>query len=195
VDYAAFDPTWQYNPGRETLAPRFDQYHNVPAAALETALAQYRKDMDTTRLTHGEFKSLLKRIHEADYKPLHCRYQVGNLKETPFKQMQTQGVVDSKIMATDYELWRGTGDTTDQSIPERLFDALYTLLQNPEILYEEQGTGKGYAVFHLVKDTGDGKKIKILVQWSKLKNSTRALKIISMGYAPYDYPDRTYKAL
>ncbi|MDR2393292.1 MAG: phage head morphogenesis protein, partial [Treponema sp.] len=60
LDWSSFgDPTWKYNAGRE-------------------AKARYHRDMNQTRLTEGEFKVLIRRAQEADYKPSNILYQVGN---------------------------------------------------------------------------------------------------------------------
>jgi hypothetical protein len=69
-------------------------------------------------------------------------------------------------MATDFDLRHGTGNKTEnQKIPERLFDVLYQQLQEPEYIFQERVPGKASRerIFYFVKDTKDGKKIKIIV--------------------------------
>jgi hypothetical protein len=196
VDWKSFDPTWQYNPAREALAPNFNKYQNVPKTVLGKMQGNYNRDMNNTRLTDGEFKTIIRRTNESDYKPLNILYQVGNLEERRFKALQEQGIADSKIMATDHDLWHGTGDkAAEQKIPETLFDELYTLLQKPEAVYWETIKGKQYQVFHFVKDTKDGKKIKVVVYQLRLKDGTTALKVTTMGYATYEYKDTKYKKI
>jgi hypothetical protein len=190
------DPTWAYNVGREALAPNFNKYTNLSKEVLTQVQATYSRDMNTTRLTKGAFTTLLKRTNEADYKPLNILYQVGNLEAGRFNALQKKGGTDSKVMATDHDLWHGTGDKNRaQAIPERLFDEVYTLLQEPEVIYWEAGTGKGYRVFHLVKDTKDGKKIKVIVYQLPLKDGTTALKVTTMGYSTYDYNGTKYERI
>jgi hypothetical protein len=151
--------------------------------------------MNETRLTESEFKTIIKRTNEADYKTLNIMYQVGNLESRRFLALQKAGVQDSKIMATDYDLWHGTGDkNTKQKIPETLFDMVYQLLQEPECIFLEKTPGKSTQekVFHFVKDTKDGKKIKIIVHVRTLANGQTAMQIRTMGYAEYDYSGGNY---
>jgi uncharacterized protein with gpF-like domain len=69
VDRDKFDPTWKYNSGREAPAPNFNKYEHLPEETLKDIYAAYRNTMDETRLAEGEFKILLRRTNEADYKP------------------------------------------------------------------------------------------------------------------------------
>jgi len=60
-DWSKFDPTWKYNPGRESLAPNFDKYDNLkkyPTSkdekpVLTQVMARYQTDMNKTRMTQG----------------------------------------------------------------------------------------------------------------------------------------------
>ncbi|MDR2393826.1 MAG: phage head morphogenesis protein [Treponema sp.] len=197
IDWSTFgDPTWKYNVGREALAPNFNKYSNLPKETVTEAQARYHRDMNQTRLAEGEFKVLVRRTQEVDYKPSNILYQVGNIEAKRCGAMNKHGVRDSKIMASDHDLWHGTGDkVAKQTIPERLFDELYTLLQEPQAIYEERVANKPYRVFHFIKDTQDGKKIKVVVYYLKLKGGSMALKITTMGYAPYQYHDAKYSKI
>jgi hypothetical protein len=185
IDWSKFgDPTWKYNVGREALAPNFGKYENLPETVITEAQERYRRDMDTTRLTEGEFKILLRRTAESDYKPLNILYTVGNLDAKRFKKMQEKGVMDSKIMATDYDLWHGTGDKDSaHPITETHFDDLYILFQEPQSIYSDD---KEHTLFHFIKETSDGKKIKVIMYRLKLKDGTTALKVLSMEHVTYD---------
>jgi hypothetical protein len=188
------DPTWKYNPGREALAPNFNKYQNLPQDALKQVYAKYHKSMDNTRLTGGEFKTLVKRTNEADYKPLNVEYQVGNLERERFEAIRKKNVPDSKIMSTDSQLKHATSDkNAGQKIPERLFDDVYELLQEPEAIYEEAVQNKLYRVFHFVKDMKDGKKLKAILHQTTLGKSATALQIRSLGYAQYEYTGAQYE--
>ncbi|HPC71746.1 MAG TPA: phage minor head protein, partial [Treponema sp.] len=145
VDWGNFAPEeWQYNPGLEALAPNFARYKNLASirmadgkTALRAVVDRYRADMDNTRLTQGEFVALLDRMNQKDYAPQNILYQVGNLDTERFVAMEKAGVVDSKIMAMDSDLYHGIADkVADQKIPKDLFEKLYETLQNPERIYE-----------------------------------------------------------
>jgi uncharacterized protein with gpF-like domain len=190
------DKTWAYNVGREALAPNFNKYQNLPQDALKQIYGQYHKSMDGTRLTGSEFKTLAQRTNEADYKPLNVEYQVGNLEWERYEAMRKKNVPDSKIMSVDKQLWHSTGNkNAEQKIPERLFDELYELLQKPEAIYEEAVQSKLYRVFHFVKDTKDGKKLKVLLHQLGLGENTTALQVRTMGYAQYDYVGAQYEKI
>jgi hypothetical protein len=190
------DPTWAYNPGREALAPNFNKYQNLPQDALKQVYANYHKSMDKTRLTGGEFKTLVRRTSAKDYQYANVNYQVGNLETERFEAMRKGGVPDSKIMCTDKQLVHGTGEKRKgQKIPERLFDELYELFQKPEAIYEESVQNKLYIVFHFVKDTKDGNKLKVLLHQIGLGKNTTALQVRTMGYSQYEYTDAMYEKI
>ncbi|MDR0761156.1 MAG: hypothetical protein LBF74_13780 [Treponema sp.] len=199
VDWKTFaDGTWKYNVGREALAPNFRKYTNVPDDALKQMYKAFSKSMDNTRLTQGEFKTLVRRTNEKDYLKMGINYQVGNLEEKRFDALKKHNVFDSKIMSTDERLWHGTGDkNNEQKIPERLFDDVYETLQTPESIYEEDVSAlkNNYRVFHFIKDTKDGKKIKVVLYQRNLKNSATALQLRSMGYSTYEYVDGKHKKI
>jgi SPP1 gp7 family putative phage head morphogenesis protein len=192
------DETWAYNAGREALAPNFNKYKNLPEETLNRIYAKYHKSMNNTRMTEGEFKTLLRRTNEADYKPLNVNYQAGNLEAERFKAMRETGVRDSKIMATDHDLWHGTGHkNAKQKIPESLFGERYTAFQEPEHLYRDRAPSRPTQeqIFHLVKDTGDGKKIKIIVHVRTLKNGQTSMQVRTLGHAEYDYTGKNYERI
>jgi hypothetical protein len=198
VTLPEIDPTWKYSVGREALAPNFSKYQNLPRNALEQIYANYHRDMNGTRMSEGEFKTLIKRTNERDYKPLNINYQVGNLEMKRFGAMREAGVPDSKIMASDHDLWHGTGDkNAKQKIPEKLFNELYRTFQEPEHIYHEKVPERAAreSVFHFVKDTGDGKKIKIIVRVKTLGDGQTSMRVRTMGYADYDYTGRNYEKI
>ncbi|MDR3355619.1 MAG: hypothetical protein LBO04_00315 [Spirochaetaceae bacterium] len=196
LELPAIDSAWAYNVGREALAPNFSKYTNLPQAALKDIYANYRNSMDGTRLTKGEFQTLIKRTNEADYKYVNAQYQVGNLEAERFEAMRKKGIADSKIMSTDKQLWHGTGDkTANQKVPERLFEELYETLQTPEAIYEESVADKRYRVFHFVKDTKDGNKLKALLHQRNLASGSTALQVRTVGYAQYEYTGGQYEKI
>jgi uncharacterized protein with gpF-like domain len=192
------DETWAYNAGREALAPNFSKYENLPQDTVKHIYAHYRKSMDTTKTTKGEFRKIIERANEADYKPLNINYEVGNLEGNRFAAMRKAGVMDSKIMATDHDLHHSTGHkNAKQKVPESLFDDVYTMLQEPEKIFREihlahPGQEK---VFHLVKETKGGKKIKIIVHVKTLKTGQTTMQVRTIGYADYDYTGANYDEL
>jgi hypothetical protein len=155
------DKTWAYNVGWEALSPNFNRYPNLPQDTLNAIYKNYHRSINKTRMGEGELSALIKRTNEADYKPLNVNYQVGNLEERQFAVIRRVGVRDSKIMATDHDLWRGSGGkNAKQKIEEKFFPVLYKTLGEPQEVYEEKVTGKPYRIFHFVMDTKDGKKSK-----------------------------------
>jgi SPP1 gp7 family putative phage head morphogenesis protein len=186
------DGTWAYNVGREALAPNFNKYPNLPRDTIKQIYAKYRDSMDKTRMSEGEFRILIKRTNEADYKPLNVNYQVGNLEERRFEALRRVGVQDSKIMATDHDLWHGSGDkNAKQKIEEKFFPDLYKTLGESQEVYEEKVTGNPSRVFHFVMDTKDGKKIKVVLHTFRLDKSQTALKITTLGHSTYEYTTGT----
>jgi hypothetical protein len=202
VDWDKFaKPEWRYNPGREALAPNFRKYERLKAVkmpdgktALSYAVERYRRAMDGTRMTEGEFKTALKRMNERDYTPINVLYQAGNLDEGRFNAMARAGVSDSKIMTLDAGLYHGTADkNAKQKIPERLFDALYQTLQTPERIYENTkpdfpNLGREY---HFVKDTKDGKILNVVLR----SLTGMALRIITMGHIDDHHGKGIYKKI
>ncbi len=202
VDWGNFAPEeWQYNPGREALAPNFARYQNLARVrmpdgrtALRHIVDRYRSDMDDTRMTMGEFKVLLDRMHQKDYTPQNILYQVGNLDADRFAAMEKVGVSDSKIMATDRDLYHGIADKTErQKIPTDLFEDLYQQFQKPEQIYENSRPDhpRHGREFHFVKEK-DGKKLKVVLRQQTPQTS---LRVITLGYVDDSYVDPKYKKI
>lgn len=198
VDWDSFTPEeWRYNPGREAFAPNFSRYESLSRmrmpdgrTALRHVVDRYRADMDQTRLTQGEFKTLLDRMSDKDYAPdkkSPILYQVGNLNAEHFAAMEKAGVGDSKVMATDHALYHGTGDkNADQKIPKDRIEELYELLQSPERIYENnnQKHPRFGREFHFVRGTGDGKVIKAVMRKSSKVSS---LQVTTLGMVDDNY--------
>ena len=185
------DPSWAYNVGREALAPNFSKYTNLKSDAKQKIYQAYHKSMNGNRMTDGEFRTLLKSVNETGYKKNQINYQIGNVEKQRFNALQKTGITDSKLMATDSSLSHGTADKTEkQTIPETLFNELYTLFQEPEYIYEENKTRKSYRAFHFVKDTQDGKKLKAVFFTKKTGGSETALQLRTMGYGKYAYENQ-----
>jgi uncharacterized protein with gpF-like domain len=193
------DETWAYNPGREALAANFSKYGNLPKETLTQIYARYHRDMSDTRLTEGEFAAVIRRTNEADYKTHNISYQVGNLEEQRFAALRkAAGVFDAKIMATDYDLWHGTGDkNAKQKVPEDFFNDIYKTLQEPEFIYREKVPAKSrqQTILHLVKITRDGKKIKIIVHVKTIGNGQTAMRVRTFGHAEYGYSGKNYEEI
>jgi hypothetical protein len=203
VDWKNFTPeTWRYNPGREALAPNFNSYSNLAnyrmndgKTALEHVIKNYRKDMDNTRMTSGEFDVLIRRMDKKEYYPLGILYQVGNIETTRHEAMMNAGVIDSKIMAQDTDLHHGTAvKINTQRIPNNLLSDLYPTIQKPERIYEETDLQhkKQGRVFHFVKSTGDGKVLKIVLSQ---RQKTLALKIKTLAWMEDVYGQQKYKKI
>jgi hypothetical protein len=198
VDWNKFgDHSWKYNVGREALAPNFSRYKNLPAETLKQVYAKYRASMDGTQMTEGEFKTLAKRADEEGYKPLDILYQAGNLEAERYETLRKAGIPDSKIMATDRDLRHGTGAKTDRR-PESLFDEIYGLLQEPEMIYRAKKAKNGVQEIHFAKDAGDKKVLKIVLKarFSEAKNMWTALKISTMAVVDNHYgEDKVYEKI
>jgi hypothetical protein len=203
VDWNKFTPeTWRYNPGREALAPNFRSYSNLAnyrmadgRSALSHVVERYRQDMDGTRMSDGEFDTLLRRMNQKDYTPQGINYQVGNLDRQRHEAMMKAGVEDSKIMATDRDLYHGTGDkNAAQKIPDDQLKSVYQTLQTPERIFEETRPAhpKQGRVFHFVKDTKDGRVIKVVLRQS---TPSTALRIITTGWVEDHYNDSDFKKI
>jgi hypothetical protein len=191
--YPEIDPAWAYNAGKEALAPNFSKYQNLPQNALEQIYAKYHEDMKNNSMTSGEFRTLLKRINESDYKNNNVQYQVGNLEPERFGKLLHAGISDCKIMSTDERLRHGTAKKTEgQKIPEENWSDLYKALNEPDHIYEETVKGKLYRVFHFVKDNVNGRKIKILLHARDLKKLQTSLEVRTVGIADYVYKNNKF---
>jgi hypothetical protein len=188
VDWDKFAPeTWRYKAGRESLAPDFDKYTNLPEELRTEMKANYHREMSNTSMTEGEFVAFMGRYNEKDYHPINVIFQVGNLEFDRFKKMQNEGVTDSKIMAFDHDLHHGTADKyKDQTVPTYHYKTVYKAINNPDHIYFEKGTDndKQGKAFHFVKSTGDGKVIKVFLRHS---GRARAMKITTIGWIPDEY--------
>jgi SPP1 gp7 family putative phage head morphogenesis protein len=188
VDWNNFAPEeWKYNPGREALAPNFDKYQKLPKEMRDGLKAKYHQDMSNTSLSEGEFTAFMGRYSEKDYKPINVLLQVGNLESGRFAKMQKEGVLDSKIMAFDYDLHHGTADKyKDQAVPVNHYKTVYQAISKPDHIYFEKGSEKDKQgkAYHFVKSTGDGKVIKVFLRH---KSKLNALKITTIGWIPDDY--------
>ncbi|MDR0710560.1 MAG: hypothetical protein LBF77_10905 [Spirochaetaceae bacterium] len=203
VDWEKFAGTaWNYNGAREALAPDFSKYSNLKnirmadgKSALRQVIEMYREDMDETKMSLGQFELLVRRMEKKEYSTRGILYQVGNLEGERFEAMSKAGIGDSKIMVSDEQIYHGiVAKNDDQKIPERLYQDLYETVQKPERIYEEtkpEHKRQGRA-FHFVKDTGDGKKLKVVLL-QRLKGL--ALKIQTIGWSTYEYTDAKYKKI
>jgi hypothetical protein len=206
VDWKNFTPeTWRYNPGREALAPNFANYTNLKnytmgdgRTAYVHVAERYRQDMDNTRLTSGEFDTLIDRINKKDFLPMNINYQVGNLDRQRHEAMMNAGVIDSKIMATDSALYHGTATkdrrTADQKVPADQLKEIYRTIQTPEKIFEEISGKRPHQgrIFHFVKDTHDGTVLKILLEQ---RIPSAALRIVTFGKVEDQYGQAMYKKI
>ena len=203
VDWNKFTPeTWRYNPGREALAPNFREYSNLAnyrmddgRSALAHVAERYRQDMDGTRLTSGEFDTVIRRMNEKDYTAQGINYQVGNLDRQRHEAMIKNFVDDSKIMAQDKELYHGTADkNASQRIPSNMLGRVYQLLQTPERIYEETKLShpRQGRVFHFVQDTHDGKVLKVVL---RQQQPGTALRVITIGWVEDHYGNQVFKKI
>jgi hypothetical protein len=196
------DPTWRYNPGREALAPNIAKYQNLAdhkmddkRSVLAHVAEKYRQDMDGTKMTSGEFNTLLRRMDQEDYSQQDIMYQVGNLDRRRHEAMTDIGINDSKIMATDRDLFHGTvAKNVRQKIPADQLGGIYQMLQTPERIFEEtvvQRRNQG-RMFHFVKSIRDGKVIKIVL---RQRIPGTSLRIVTMGWVEDEYGKSAFKRI
>jgi hypothetical protein len=194
------DDTWKYNVGREALAPNFSKYEALKKIALPDGksawnhiLAGYQKDMNSTRMTLGEFKVFLKRIEKKETLIQDINFQVGNLDMPQYLAMQKEGILDSKIMSTLRRLGHGSGNKNkDQKIAEELYDELYQVLQSPERIYENTKPENPVhgREFHFTGKKGkNGKIINVVLRFLQ----GLALQITTMGHIGDDHANKQYK--
>jgi len=202
VNWNTFDPTWKYNPAREALAPNFSTYKNLAKikgkdgkSILSHVTESYRKSMEGTKLTKGEFNVLAKRINKKDYTPQNILYQVGNLEAERFEAMQEIGVADCKILASDKDLYHGIGDkNAKQRIPETRFEDLYDGFQKPDAIYEnvQPDYEKDGREFHFVKKINESKVIKAIL---KQRDESLSLRIKTLSFIQDDTMLKKYKKI
>ena len=203
IDWGKFaGKTWNYNPGRETLAPNFGNYKNLAGIRMDdgkTALRhvadRYRKDMDSIRLNENEFNILFKRTQQADYKPNEIPIPVGNLDRARHEAMMNAGIIDSKIMAATKELRHGTIDKVDkQKVPADQIGLFYNLFSSPEHIYENLKPKSPHLgrEFHFIKDTHDGKVLKMVF---RQKQPNMALRLETIGKVEDEYSGAKYKKI
>jgi uncharacterized protein with gpF-like domain len=195
VTLPEIDPTWKYNVGREALAPNFNRYTNLNEEVKKQIYANYHRNMNGTRISEGEFKTLLKRINEADYKDTGVQYQIGNLEAKRFKKLRRAGIEDCKIMSADKQLRQGTAKKSEgQKIAEDNWGDLYKTFNEPDHIYEEAIKGKGelYRVFHFVKDNVNGKKIKVLLRVKDMEKLQTSLNVLTLEITDYVYKDKKF---
>jgi len=203
VDWGKFaGKTWNYNPGTEALSPNFGKYKNLAKikmddglTALRHVINRYVKDMSETRMSQGQFNQLINRMEKGEYKTKGIPYQVGNLSGDQFEAILKAGIGDSKIMASDTQIYHGTiSKNNDQRIPASLYASLYEAFQNPDEIFEEVKPARPNQgrVFHFVRDTKDGKKIKVLLFQ---RTPWLALRVQTMGWSTYVYTGTGYKKI
>ena len=76
-------------------------------------------------------------------------------------------------------------------------NTIYKTLQEPDHIYRERVPAKPRQdqVFHLVKDTGDGKKIKILINIKTLGNGQTSMRVRTIGHIIYEYKEHQYEKI
>jgi hypothetical protein len=155
---------------------------------------RYRKDMDGIKMTSGEFDALSARINQKDFTPMGINYQVGNLDRQRHEAMMKAGVVDSKIMVSDSVLYHGIANkNTDQKVPSDQFKFVYQTIQTPEKIFEDgHKHPRQGRIFHFIKDTHDGKVIKIVLEQ---KSPSTALRIVTIGKVEDHYGEVNYKKI
>jgi hypothetical protein len=147
-------------------------------------MARYQQDMNKTRMTQGEFTTLLRRMDKRETKIQAINYQIGNLAEPQHQALMNVGVMDSKIMAMANQLGHGSGNkNAEQKVPAELYGALYQSIQEPEAIYENTAPDnpRHGREFHFTKKTKDGKILNVVL---RLKDITTALQLITMGWIP-----------
>jgi SPP1 gp7 family putative phage head morphogenesis protein len=160
VDWKGFSPAeWQYNPGKEALAPTFLKYEGLPEKIRDAAISNYRNSMDGTVLKKEEWDVIAKRVSEPYYKPTFAMFQIGNLSDADFKTVREKvGIFDSKVMATDYNLYHSMGNKrrrikeaieenkpknkiqklAGQPVDFKDYETVFKMYSNPEHIYLEE---------------------------------------------------------
>jgi SPP1 gp7 family putative phage head morphogenesis protein len=190
VDWKNFAPKeWKYNPGLEALAPSFGNYKKLAESRMPDGksvlfhvVERYRQDMDETRITESEFKILLDKVQQVKYKPNDIPLQIGNLDQQRHKAMLEKAkIMDSKIMASTRKLRHGTlAKDDDQKVKPYELRYLYQIFSSPEHIFERDEPKSPHLgrEFHFVKDTHDGKVIRLVFR-QQGKNTSLNLTTIS----------------
>ncbi len=163
--------------------------------ALRHVVDRYRADMDQTRLTQGEFTTLVDRMNEKDYVPQGILYQVGNLESSRADALMKEGVPDSKVMADDKALYHGTADKNErQRLSKEQFEDVYRMFQEPERIFENQTPDHPVngREFHFVKDNGDGRNVYSVF---RLKSKATALRLVTLGVIEDSYAGERWKKI
>jgi hypothetical protein len=158
-------------------------------------MARYQQDMNKTRMTQGEFTTLLRRMDKQETKIQAINYQVGNIAEPQHQALMNVGVMDSKVMAMASQLGHGSGGkNTRQKVPAELYDDLYQTIQQPESIYENTALNNSALgrEFHFTKKTKGGKILNVVL---RLKDITTALRLITMGWMPDMHGSGGYKKI
>jgi uncharacterized protein with gpF-like domain len=167
IDWDKFtQETWRYNPGKESLAPNFSKYTNLPKETFTAVKDNYRQHMEKTRISFGQLKKLHDAMKSKDYqftKKRAINYQIGNLEKERF---ETLGLDDSKIMISEERIYHAFREKGDATIPDDCMLDAYDALQQPELIFEEKRTRHKEAgrIFHFVKDTKNRKIINAVVE-------------------------------
>jgi hypothetical protein len=203
VDWNKFAPAeWKYNQGREALAPNFANYTNLPPEVLHTVMGNYRNSMDGTVLPKEEWSVISKRANESDYKPTGAMFQVGNLSEADYAAVRNKaGIFDSKIMATDHDLWHSMGNKQlriqqakvahkpqdeiqrliNQAVDPKDFETVYKTYSAPEQIFleriENKKKNETYVLLHFTKNMGNGKTLRIIFHARDTRRSKLATSI------------------
>jgi SPP1 gp7 family putative phage head morphogenesis protein len=195
VDWNKFAPTeWKYNPGLEALVPNFGKYADLPEDILHAVMGNYRNSMDGAVLAKEEWGVISKRANEPDYKPTGAMFQVGNLSEDDYAAVRNKvGVFDSKVMATDKDLYHSMGNKhrrvqkakaaqkpqdeiqrlINQIVDIKDFETVYKTYSAPEQIFLEnkkKNETETYLRLHFTKNMGNGKTLRIVFHAGTLQN-------------------------
>ena len=206
VDWKNFaPPEWKYNPGREALAPNFAKYENFKPDFLKTVMGNYNRSMSGTVINKSEWMVIAERANEPDYKPTHAMLQVGNLSDADYATVINKvGVFDSKIMATDYNLWHSMGHKQkriqeakaaqrpqdeiqrliNQTVDIKDFETVYKTYSSPEQIFIEkvEKEKETTVLLHFTKDMGNGKTLRIVFRARDARRNklSTAIQLVSM---------------
>jgi len=216
VDWNKFSPNeWKYNPGREALAPNFSKYKDLPPEVLHAVMGNYKNSMDGTVLPKEEWTVIAKRANEPDYKPTGAMFQIGNLSEADYALVRNKvGVFDSKVMATDHNLWHSMGNKQkriqearaankpqdeiqrliDQAVNVKDFETVYKTYSSPQQIFLEESVNKKKnetnTFLHFTRNMGNGKTLRIIFYARNARRNklSTAMQLVSMEMVEsYEY--------